>query len=176
MNNNIAIENECIEDEIVFADDSLTKTILRNLLTNAIKFTSKGSIQFYLDCEYTSNTTVNISITISDTGIGIAKDKLDTVFESFSQENINNKRKYYGLGLGLYIVKNLINLHGGTLELEGDGKYRIFDKQDKMIEEGRAAGEHHMGGIGPGPGPGARGSETGIHHGCRAARRHLGDP
>ncbi|RXR19202.1 hybrid sensor histidine kinase/response regulator [Flavobacterium amnicola] len=101
----------------IIGDEARLEQICYDVLSNAIKFTSEGTIQFHLNCEYTSGKTVQINITISDTGIGIAKEKIDTIFESFSQENSNNKRKYYGLGLGLYIVKNLIKLHGGTLEV-----------------------------------------------------------
>jgi two-component system, sensor histidine kinase LadS len=59
-------------------------------------------------------------LTFTDTGMGIPKEKLDTVFNSFSQESIDNKRKFGGLGLGLSIVKKLVDLHKGSIELISD--------------------------------------------------------
>lgn len=55
---------------------------------------------------------------ISDTGEGIAKEKMNSIFDSFSQQTIDNKRKYGGLGLGLYIVKALVNLHKGEIDMQ----------------------------------------------------------
>lgn len=91
--------------------------ILSNVLNNAIKFTSKGQVLFEIKCSANSDTKVDLQFTISDTGIGIPKEKMHFIFESFSQESINNKRKYGGLGLGLYLVKTLTDKHHGTVEL-----------------------------------------------------------
>jgi signal transduction histidine kinase len=72
---------------------------------------------------YQKNTGTNraeLVLKVTDTGVGIPKDKLDTVFNSFTQESIDNKRKFGGLGLGLSIVKKLVDLHGGSVVIESE--------------------------------------------------------
>lgn len=115
--------------------------ILQNILSNALKFTNKGFINFKIEAIRESNKQVQIIFTISDSGVGISKEKIDSIFDSFSQEDINNKRKFGGLGLGLYIVKHLINLQKGNIKvdsLQGAGtvftitlsyEYVIIDKE-----------------------------------------------
>jgi CheY-like chemotaxis protein len=88
-----------------------------NLLLNALKFTEKGFIKFTIESEVKGDT-VDLKFIISDTGVGISKEKLNSIYDSFSQQSIDNKRKYGGLGLGLYIVKALVNLHKGNIELQ----------------------------------------------------------
>jgi CheY-like chemotaxis protein len=88
------------------------------LLNNAIKFTPKGKITFEVNWHVLSLTNLELQIKISDTGIGISKQKIDGVFDSFNQETINNKRKYGGLGLGLYIVKKIIDESNGKISIE----------------------------------------------------------
>lgn len=90
--------------------------IVNNVLSNAIKFTLEGSVIFVIESRK-EHDIVHFSLTIEDTGIGIPKDKIDSVFDSFTQESISNKRKFGGLGLGLCIVKHLVDLHGGHVEI-----------------------------------------------------------
>ncbi|MEN9336799.1 MAG: Sensor histidine kinase RcsC [Bacteroidota bacterium] len=101
---------------LVFGDAQRIRQILQNVLGNAVKFTAEGIIKFIVSAESANNLT-SLKFTISDSGEGIPKDKMDQIFESFTQQQIDNKRKYGGLGLGLYIVKALVNLHNGTLDL-----------------------------------------------------------
>lgn len=98
-------------------DANRIRQIVMNLLHNAVKFTSEGVVKFKIEC-IVINEKVALTLIISDSGNGISKKKLDSVFDSFSQENSNNKRKYGGLGLGLYIVKALVNLHQGRIEMD----------------------------------------------------------
>ena len=92
--------------------------ILHNVLNNAIKFTNEGFVKFKLDAKNDKDNKVHITFSVSDTGVGISKEKINSIFDSFSQEGINNKRKFGGLGLGLYIVKHLINLQNGKIKVD----------------------------------------------------------
>lgn len=111
---NIRIENqidkECIR---VVADEDKLQQILYNLLGNSIKFTHEGKI--VISATQISGEMLKISIT--DTGIGIAENKLDVIFDSFEQVEDSDSRQYEGSGLGLSITKHLVELHGGTIEI-----------------------------------------------------------
>ena len=109
-------ERSDISPELV-GDPSRLKQIISNVLDNAIKFTIKGSIRLSIRTEETAENKVALTITIEDTGVGISKEKLNHVFDSFSQEQINDKRKYGGFGIGLCIVRALVELHKGTIEI-----------------------------------------------------------
>lgn len=98
-------------------DSSRIRQIIMNLLCNALKFTNEGIVKFRVE-SFVENGKVNLTFIISDTGEGIAKEKIDRIFDSFSQQSIDNKRKYGGLGLGLYIVKALVTLHKGSVEIQ----------------------------------------------------------
>ncbi|WP_395066387.1 7TM diverse intracellular signaling domain-containing protein [Flavobacterium sp.] len=98
-------------------DVNRIRQIVMNLLYNAIKFTENGTIEFKVGSKIIDDI-VSLTFEISDTGEGIAKEKMNSIFDSFSQQTINNKRKYGGLGLGLYIVKALVNLHKGSIDMQ----------------------------------------------------------
>jgi signal transduction histidine kinase/CheY-like chemotaxis protein len=89
--------------------------IVNNVLSNAIKFTPEGFVAFHIDALQKPNSRTSLVLTISDSGIGIPKEKLHGIFDSFSQNNIDNKRKFGGLGLGLYIVRTLIDMQKGSI-------------------------------------------------------------
>ena len=116
LNKNIAIENECIEDEIVFVDDSLTKTILRNLLTNAIKFThpnGKVIVSTQKKEDY-------LEISVTDTGIGINPKNLDKIFRIDSKFTSLGTDKEKGTGLGLILCKEFVELQDGNIRVESE--------------------------------------------------------
>ncbi len=96
----------------VKADENRLQQILHNLIGNAIKFTEQGSIE--VDAEL-KNDNQDIAITISDTGIGIPTNKLDSIFSSFEQADGSTAREYGGTGLGLAVTKKLVELHGGKI-------------------------------------------------------------
>lgn len=101
----------------IAGDPARLQQVLWNLLTNAVKFTPKGGkIQVVL-----SRVNSHVEICVSDSGIGIEPSFLPHVFERFRQADGSTTRKYGGLGLGLSIVKNLVELHGGTITVESDG-------------------------------------------------------
>lgn len=104
--------------EMVKGDSVRLNQILHNILSNALKFTHEGFIKFKLEAQKAKDNKVHIIFTISDTGVGISKEKINSIYDSFSQEGINNKRKFGGLGLGLYIVKHLVDLHKGKIKIE----------------------------------------------------------
>jgi PAS domain S-box-containing protein len=108
----------------VVGDASRLQQILLNLLGNAIKFTPKGG---RVDiCVISQGNTVELTVT--DTGKGITPEFLPHVFHQFDQADISHSQSYGGLGLGLYIVDELVRLHGGTIhaESEGEGKGATF--------------------------------------------------
>ncbi|WP_162128150.1 hybrid sensor histidine kinase/response regulator [Flavobacterium phycosphaerae] len=104
--------------QMVKGDLARTSQILQNILSNAVKFTHEGFIKFKLEAQKKEDNSVQMTFVVSDTGVGISKEKEKSIFDSFSQDSINNKRKYGGLGLGLYIVKHLINLHNGKIKVD----------------------------------------------------------
>lgn len=99
-----------------FVTDPLRfKQVLNNLIGNAIKFTPAGSVHLHITKASTINGRPALQFTISDTGIGIRKEKLKTIFNSFAQEDNSTTRKYGGTGLGTSISKTLVRLMGGEI-------------------------------------------------------------
>ncbi len=91
--------------------------ILLNLVSNAVKFTSEGSVTVEVDETHYAPETAMIHLHVTDTGIGIAEDKLDKVFEKFVQADTSTTRRFGGSGLGLSIARNLAELMGGHLSV-----------------------------------------------------------
>jgi len=118
--------------QAIFFDGIRLRQILFNVLGNAIKFTEQGFIQISIRAQaYTQENLpkVWLEIAITDTGIGIAKDQQDDIFEAFVQSEGQSTRKYGGTGLGLAITRRLTTLLGGTLMLQselGHGSSFIF--------------------------------------------------
>ncbi len=111
----------------VKGDSFRLKQILSNLLGNAIKFTEAGEIGVEVSLTSKTETEVCILFRIRDTGIGIPKDKQQTVFESFAQAGKNISSGYGGAGLGLTISKGLVEIQGGQIGVESEpGKGSVF--------------------------------------------------
>lgn len=106
------IADDCPES--IHSDSLRLKQIVKNLLSNAIKFTENGSVNISIQKE--SENTISISVT--DTGIGIPEDKQKAIFEAFQQADGGTSRKYGGTGLGLSISKELARLLGGEIKLK----------------------------------------------------------
>jgi PAS domain S-box-containing protein len=102
---------------IVMGDRNRLQQVVWNLLTNAIKFTPKGG-RVHVTVERVNS---HVEIAVADTGIGIAPEYLDQVFERFSQVDGSTTRRHGGLGLGLSIVKHLVELHGGSVRARSQG-------------------------------------------------------
>ncbi|MGH0053577.1 MAG: ATP-binding protein [Sphaerochaetaceae bacterium] len=101
-------------------DPTRLSQILINLLNNAIKFTEEGSITLSIDTLHKNKNTYTLLFEVADTGIGMSKEQLDTIFTPFVQANATIHRKYGGSGLGLSIVKELIETMGGILKVESE--------------------------------------------------------
>ena len=102
----------------ILGDGTRFMQIINNVLNNAVKFTNVGYVDVKIDVSARHDDAIKLKIVISDSGVGIPKDKMDTIYEAFTQESINNKRKFGGLGLGLSIVKKLVDLYQGKINIE----------------------------------------------------------
>ncbi|MFN3699927.1 MAG: ATP-binding protein [Alphaproteobacteria bacterium] len=124
--------------------------ILANLIGNAIRYTERGIITVETDLKRIAANELCLECRISDTGIGIAEDKLSTVFEKFSQADNSTKRLYGGTGLGLSITKQLLNLMGGDITLSsvlGKGSTFAFTLPFQITEKPVPLLSADMGGI-----------------------------
>lgn len=121
----------------VIGDSVRMHQIMNNLVSNAIKYTEKGEIQIRARVLDETPNDVHLKFEVKDTGIGIPPEKLETIFESFTQARQDTTRLYGGTGLGLSIAKQLVELFGGSIRVEsevGRGSNFIFDvhfKKDK---------------------------------------------
>lgn len=104
----------------VIGDPIRLNQILSNLLSNALKFTIHGSIQVIVKELSRTNNQSKMEFTVTDTGIGIPKDKHSFIFDSFTQASPDTTRHFGGTGLGLAICKKLIELQGGTISIESE--------------------------------------------------------
>jgi len=101
--------------------------ILTNLISNAVKFTPEGKVTITATLTKADRETSTIDFEVADTGIGIMPDKLDYIFDSFSQASSDTTRKYGGSGLGLTITKRLLQLFGSDIQVESEyGKGSVF--------------------------------------------------
>src|SRR5664280_708515 len=104
--------------DVLVGDPVRLHQIILNLVSNAVKFTSKGKISVTIKLMSEDDEKVTIQFSISDTGIGIAKDKMDKIFENFQQASSGTARLYGGTGLGLAIVKQLVDPQNGTISVK----------------------------------------------------------
>lgn len=104
--------------ELVKGDHTRLYQILINLLGNAVKFTSEGEIKLKLDLVEETKDTVDVRFEVSDTGIGIPEDKIDAIFDAFTQAGSDTARKFGGTGLGLAITKSLLKLLDADIAVE----------------------------------------------------------
>ncbi|MEY2954252.1 MAG: hypothetical protein RLZZ401_2339 [Pseudomonadota bacterium] len=104
----------------VIGDAGRLRQVLLNLVGNAIKFTEQGSVTLRISAQATSALSTQVRFSVSDTGIGIAANRLSSVFEAFSQADSSISRRYGGTGLGLTISAQLVSLMGGALEVKSD--------------------------------------------------------
>jgi len=140
-NKDLQLVNAIPEElSFVYADENRLQQILHNLVGNAIKFTNSGMVEISAKTIHGPSFIVDgnagptidneqLAISVSDTGIGISKDKLDRIFESFEQGDGSTAREYGGTGLGLAITKQLVELHGGEIRVSsivGEGTRFTF--------------------------------------------------
>ena len=137
----LKIDNEL--HDYYYYDETKMSQILGNLVNNSLKFTDVGSIKLEVKVVNQSYNYDTLLFKISDTGIGIEKENIDKVFESFSQVRTGTTRKKDGTGLGLSITKKLIELHGSTINIQSkleSGSLFFFElklKKSKNTEENK---------------------------------------
>ncbi|MGN8225721.1 ATP-binding protein [Gracilimonas sp. BCB1] len=126
---------------ILVGDPARLTQILNNLVSNALKFTEEGEVRLSVNAVQDDDESIRLQFAISDTGIGIEKGRVNTIFESFTQASQNTKRLFGGTGLGLTISKQLTELQGGSISVEseeGDGSTfyveLTFEKGSSAIE------------------------------------------
>jgi CheY-like chemotaxis protein len=117
-NNNFNLEIDSEIPDYLIGDPTKLSQILINLINNALKFTHEGDIIVTTKLITFEDPKISVYFEIKDNGIGIPEDKLETVFDSFSQGSVGINRKYGGTGLGLTIVKKLVRILGGEIKLE----------------------------------------------------------
>ncbi|MGR8949638.1 MAG: ATP-binding protein, partial [Gammaproteobacteria bacterium] len=121
----------------VKGDPSRLRQIILNLIGNAIKFTDNGEIVVRVACTEMTDSTVKLLFSVADTGIGIPKDKLQTIFGSFTQVDSSTTRKYGGTGLGLTISQKLVEKMRGRIwaeSEEGMGSTFKFEIETSVVE------------------------------------------
>lgn len=112
------IIDESLKSRVIIGDPTRLTQVIYNLVSNAIKFTEKGNIWVKVNCIEDRHNNITISFSVKDTGIGIKKDNLITIFEPFAQESMSTTRQYGGTGLGLAIVKRLLELQGVNMYVD----------------------------------------------------------
>ena len=136
-NNNFSLNVDAAIPDYLIGDPTKLSQIILNLINNALKFTKNGDVTVTANLHVLEDTAATLYFEIRDTGIGIPEDKLTSVFDSFSQGSIEVNRKYGGTGLGLTIVKKLIKILGGRIELKsivGQGSSFSFKLAFKISE------------------------------------------
>ena len=101
----------------LLGDPVRLQQIITNLLSNAVKFTNSGTIKLLASITSFSNNNATIHFEVKDSGIGMSPDQIETIFEPFTQADAQTTRNYGGIGLGLSIAKNFVELMGGSLKV-----------------------------------------------------------
>ncbi|HSK70643.1 MAG TPA: ATP-binding protein, partial [Pyrinomonadaceae bacterium] len=145
-NKNLEIEFTAQDDSpLIYGDETRLNQIVNNLVQNAVKFTPEGG-KISIALKQNGSSTF---LSVTDTGVGIERKFLPFIFDRFRQADASTKRSFSGLGLGLTIVRNLVELHGGGIKVESGGKgtgatftVEIPLAEKFHLEESDADGEH----------------------------------
>ena len=123
----LVVDTARLEHAKVIGDPNRVRQIIMNLLGNAIKFTHSGWLRVAVSSEVKDDRHCLISVDVEDTGVGIAEDKLESIFEAFSQEDSSVTREFGGTGLGLSITRQLCQMMGGDIRVTSTkGRGSIF--------------------------------------------------
>jgi len=129
--------------DTVVADESRVRQVLVNLLGNAIKFTEEGEVALTVESRPRAQDLVDLRFAVRDTGIGIAPEKLERIFEAFAQADGSTARRYGGTGLGLTISRRLVELMGGRISVEsklGQGSTFSFTVPARTVARRESVG------------------------------------
>jgi len=119
----------------ILIDEVRVRQILFNLVGNAVKFTSSGFIELAVKGRfYKDRSKIDLIFTVKDTGIGILKQDAEIIFDAFRQSAAHDTKKYGGTGLGLTITKRLVELMGGSIDVDStEGKGSVFKVTIKNV-------------------------------------------
>jgi PAS domain S-box-containing protein len=127
----------------ITGDPVRLRQIMNNLLSNAVKFTHQGHIIAEIKCNNETSSGAELQFSVQDSGIGIAKEKLPSLFDKFTQADVSTTRRFGGTGLGLSISKQLVEMMGGTISVSStveEGSvfsFRIPFSLDKTTQKDR---------------------------------------
>nr|WKN39495.1 CheR family methyltransferase [Tunicatimonas sp. TK19036] len=116
--NKLIVQTDDHIPEVLIGDQGKLAQILNNLLSNAIKFTNEGTVTLRINIVEEQEESVELYFAVIDTGIGIAPDRIDKIFDEFTQADSSTARKFGGTGLGLAITSMLLALKGGRIQVE----------------------------------------------------------
>ena len=119
----------------LIGDPGRLRQVIVNLAGNSIKFTEKGEVVIQVEVEKEADASAKLHFMISDTGIGIPPDKIESVFNSFEQADGSTTRKYGGTGLGLSISRQLVEMMGGNIWVESPGNCLLKIEDCKLKNE-----------------------------------------
>lgn len=105
---------------VLYGDDVRIRQIVTNLLTNAVKYTPEGSVKLILACEYQDEDHILLKISVKDTGMGIRKEDMGKLFESFQRLDEKKNRNIEGTGLGMNITMSLLKMMDGDMKIESE--------------------------------------------------------
>lgn len=117
-NTRFVIEKSADVPRSLIGDPTRLIQVLTNLVSNALKFTKNGLVQLKINLLEQNSETTRLAFEVSDTGIGIPADKLETIFEPFAQAETNTTRMFGGTGLGLSIIRKLLTLQNSDIQVE----------------------------------------------------------
>jgi signal transduction histidine kinase len=138
-NNKMSLHIDNTIPQYIYGDPHRLTQVLNNLMSNAVKFTRDGQVELKLTLEKKSESRCTIVFSISDTGIGIEKDKLEHIFSPFAQASSSITRKFGGTGLGLAITAELLELMNCKIHVDtelGKGSRFYFTMDTEFVDEG----------------------------------------
>lgn len=144
---NLQLKIEKQVPEFLRGDPIRLRQVLSNLVSNSIKFTEQGCVEVEVKLLALQGEKAALEFSVQDTGVGIPADKLDRVFDGFTQAEDSTARKYGGTGLGTTIARHLVELQGGTISVESDvnhGTCFRFQLEYPVAESVDPGAEHQL--------------------------------